>query len=120
MESSQALESIFSRLPGLLNSLKGAKPFYQQEKGDKQLLGVGQKLPQKVLTKASRGIKVCYSMNKRQIIHFSDETYQDFRDYVTAKYGKHRAKSFVVQQAVDQFLEREKAAREEKEETEPK
>ena len=59
-------------------------------------------------------------MSRRQIVHFSDETHQYLRDYVTAKYGKHRAISFVVQQAVDQFLEREKAAREEREEKQPK
>ena len=57
---------------------------------------------------------ICHSMNRRQIIHFSDETYQNLRDYVTVKYRKHRAISFVVQLAVVQFLEREKAAREER------
>jgi len=54
-------------------------------------------------------------MSGRQIIHFSDEAHQYLRDYVTAEYGKHRAISFVVQQSVGQFLEREKVAREERE-----
>jgi len=53
-------------------------------------------------------------MSKGQVIHFGDETCQNFRDYVTAKYGKLHAISFVVQQAVDQFPEREKAAKEER------
>jgi len=69
------------------------------------------------LTKALTGIILYHSMSKRQIIHFEDEAHQQLRDYVTAKYGKHRAISFVVQQAVVQFLEREKAAREERQET---
>jgi len=59
-------------------------------------------------------------VSKRQIIHFSDETYQNLRDYVTAEYGKHRAISFIVQRAVGQFLEREKVAREAREKTERK
>ena len=54
-------------------------------------------------------------MSRKQIIHFTDEAYQHLRDYVTVKYGKHRAISFVAQQAVEQFLEREKVARDERE-----
>ena len=58
---------------------------------------------------------MCHSMCEKQIIHFSDEAYQHLRNYVTTKYGKHRAISFVVQQAAVQFPESEKVAREERE-----
>ena len=44
----------------------------------------------------------------RHQIYFSDETSQKLRNYVKAKYGKHRALSLVVQQAVDEFLKSEK------------
>lgn len=44
----------------------------------------------------------------RHQIYFSDETSQELRNYVKAKYGEHRALSLVVQQAVDEFLKSEK------------
>ncbi len=44
----------------------------------------------------------------RHQIYFSDETSQKLRNYVKVKYGKHRALSLVVQQAVDEFLKSEK------------
>jgi len=61
-------------------------------------------LPRSILS-ITKSIMVCVSM--RQIIYFNDEIYQKLRDYVKMKYGKHRAISFVVGQAVAEFLKRE-------------
>ncbi len=43
----------------------------------------------------------------RQIIYFSDDIHKKLKTHIKAKYGEHRAMSFVVQQAVVEFLKRE-------------
>ena len=50
----------------------------------------------------------------RHQIYLNDETSQKLKDYAKTKYGKHRAISIIVQQAVDEFLEREKVTEEKK------
>ena len=57
------------------------------------------------LTKTAKDAILLHSM--RQIIYFSDDIHKKLKTYIKVKYGKHRAMSFVVQQAVVEFLKRE-------------
>ena len=43
----------------------------------------------------------------RQIIYFTEETFEMLKTYIQIKHGRHRAMSITVQQAVKEFLERD-------------
>ena len=45
----------------------------------------------------------------RQIIYFTEETFKRLRRFTEARYGKQRAISITVEQAVKEFLERQNA-----------
>ena len=42
-------------------------------------------------------------------IYFDDDTYKELKEYKEEKYGQHKALSLIVQLAVKEFLEAEKA-----------
>lgn len=42
-------------------------------------------------------------------IYFTEDSLKELKEYLKAKYGKHKALSLIVQLAVTEFLEREKA-----------
>lgn len=42
-------------------------------------------------------------------IYFTDKTRERLRNFVQRRFGSHRALSMIVQQAVEQYLDREEA-----------
>lgn len=44
----------------------------------------------------------------RQAIYFTDKTLKELKEFIIRKHGAHRAMSITVQQAVTEFLAREK------------
>jgi len=41
----------------------------------------------------------------RQIIYFTDDTFQKLKDFIRERHGEHRAMSITVQEAVKEYLE---------------